>query len=104
MGWDRDNDKAVELESPSPELELIYKKVAGRLAIPVHVTGVISTDHHSFRAVGYNAIGLTDELANGDYAPYKDTPNDKYDTVNFDYVASCTNLVFEVLKEIIQND
>ncbi len=101
MGWDRDNDKAVELELPSESLESLYSSHANALDIPFHITKVNSTDHQSFRALGYNAIGLTDEYANGDYAPYKDTENDTYDTVNFEYLESCTNLVYSAIKDLV---
>lgn len=101
MGWDRDQDRAVELELPTPALEALYRQAAERLSIPLHVTRVNSTDHHSFRQKGYAAIGLTDEFVNGDYAPLKDTPDDKYETVNFEYLASCTHLVYEVVKTIL---
>jgi len=102
MGWDRDGDKAIELELPSTDLKEIYIKKGQQLGIPIYITKVNSTDHHSFRELGFNAAGLTDELLNGDYAPYKDTAKDTYETVNFDYVTSCTSLVFEVVKELIQ--
>ena len=101
MGWDRDEDKAVELELPSEFLEQAYTDVGKKLGIPIYTTKVNSTDHHSFRELGFKATGLTDELLNGDYAPYKDTPQDTYDTVNFEYVQSCTELVYEVIKEMI---
>ncbi|WP_456437771.1 M28 family metallopeptidase [Psychroserpens sp.] len=101
MGWDRDNDKAVELELPSEALKNLYTKHANILKIPLYVTNVNSTDHHSFRVLGFNAIGLTDEYAHGDYAPFKDTEKDTYDTVNFDFVSSCTNLVFETIKDLV---
>lgn len=102
MGWDKDNDRAIELELPTPGLEKIYRKHAEKLAIPVYISPCNSTDHHSFRAMGYHAIGLTDEYYNGDYPPHKDTPNDKFDTVNFDYLQSCTQLVFATIEDLIQ--
>lgn len=102
MGWDRDGDHAVELELPTEFLKQTYTAVGKKLGIPIYDTKVSSTDHHSFRELGFQATGLTDELLNGDYAPYKDTPKDTYDTVNFEYVASCTTLVYEVLKELIK--
>lgn len=102
MGWDSDGDKAVELELPSSFLLETYTKVGEKLGIPIHATKVNSTDHHSFRALGFNTTGLTDELINGDYTPYKDTPDDTYETVNFDYIASCTNLVYEVTKALMK--
>jgi len=102
MGWDRDGDRAVELELPTEYLKEIYSSTGEKLGIPIHYTKVNSTDHHSFRELGFNATGLTDELVNGDYAPFKDTPKDTYETVNFNYVASCTELVFQVTKKLIQ--
>lgn len=102
MGWDRDGDNAVELELPSEFLKQKYSEIGKKIGIPIHTTKVNSTDHHSFRELGYNATGLTDELLYGDYAPYKDTPNDTYETVNFSYVESCTTLVYEVAKVLIK--
>jgi len=102
MGWDRDGDKAVELELPTEDLKKLYTTEGEKLGIPIYTTRVNSTDHHSFRELGFNATGLTDELVNGDYAPYKDTAKDTYDTVNFDYVMSCTELVYQVAKKLIE--
>lgn len=102
MGWDRDGDKAVELELPTNFLKEIYTRVGEKIGVPIYSTKVNSTDHHSFRELGFNSTGLTDELLNGDYTPFKDTPQDTYDTVNFEYVESCTELVYEVMKELMQ--
>lgn len=101
MGWDRDGDKAVELELPTKDLKELYEKNAKLLNIPLYEINVNSTDHHSFRELGFNAVGLTDELMNGDYAPFKDTKKDTFQTVNFEYVLSCTNLVYETIKDIV---
>ncbi|MEQ9468723.1 MAG: M28 family peptidase [Ekhidna sp.] len=101
IGWDADGDGTVELELPSAELEMVYTQVSQRIGQTFHLTRVNSTDHHSFRKLGYPAIGLTDEYVNGDYAPYKDTPQDIYETVNFEFLAKSTVFVYEVIKEII---
>lgn len=101
IGWGADGDGTVELELPSSELEMIYKKVSLLKGYAFHVTRVNSTDHHSFRKHGYQAVGLTDEFVNGDYTPHKDTPQDTYETVNFDFLAKSTWFVYEVIKEII---
>ncbi len=101
IGWDNDGDKAVELELPTEFLQQAYQHQAEQLNIPLHITRVNSTDHHSFRTLGYNAVGLTDELANGDYPPYKDTIEDTYDKVNFEYLESCTQLVYQTIKSLI---
>lgn len=102
MGWDKDGDRAVELELPTKALEKAYKTNAAKLEIPLHLSPCNSTDHQSFREVGYQAVGLTDEYYNGDYPPHKDTPKDKFKTVNFDYLQSCTQLVLATVKDIIQ--
>lgn len=102
MGWDSDGDQAVELGLATKYLDDLYQSKGEFLGIPVHLTSVVASDHQSFYESGFNAIGLTDEYVNGDFAPYKDTPNDTYETVNFDFVASSTDLVYEVLKHIIQ--
>jgi hypothetical protein len=102
MGWDRDDDHAIELELPTEDLMQLYQTKGAQLGIPIHITKVNSTDHHSFRELGFNATGLTDEYVNGDYTPYKDTAKDTYETVNFEYVASTTELLYQVLKHIIQ--
>lgn len=102
IGWDGDGDYAVELELPTDALKTLYTKKGKELNIPVYTNRVNSTDHQSFRELGFNATGLTDELANGDFAPYKDTPKDTYETVNYAYVASCTELVYQVVKDIVQ--
>lgn len=101
IGWDKDEDRAIELELPTIELEEIYKKQGVKLDIPVHTTQVSSTDHHSFRVNGFNAVGITEEYANKDTSPFRDTPKDKFETVNFDYLESTTNLVYEVIRTII---
>lgn len=101
IGWDNDGDLAVELELPTQFLEQAYRQQANDLGIPIHTTRVNSTDHHSFRTLGFNAVGLTDEYANGDYPPYKDTPDDTYEKVNFKFLASCTQLVYQTVKEFV---
>ncbi len=102
MGWDNDGDNAVEIEMPTQYLKSIYEKAGEKLGIPIYTTKVDATDHHSFRKLGFNATGLTDELVNGDFAPYKDTEKDTYETVNFDFIKSSTQLLYEVIKTEIE--
>ena len=101
MGWDNDQDRAIELELPTSELEALYKLKAKEFGIQVHVTKVNSTDHHSFREQGFNAVGITEEYVNDDTTPFKDTAMDTYDTVSLAYIESTTQLVYEVIKDII---
>lgn len=104
IGWDKDLDKAVEIELAGKDMENLYRSKAKKLQIPIHTTKVNSTDHQSFRALGYNALGLTEEFAHGDTTPFKDTPKDTYDTVDFEFLESSTNLVFEVVYHLITHN
>jgi len=90
MGWDQDGDRAIELERADVGLFEIYEAANASLAtpIPLHATGTGFTDHVSFRAYGFAAIGLTEEFVNGDTTPHYHLSSDTYDTVNFEFLAS----------------
>lgn len=103
IGWDEDGDGAIELELPDLELLPIYRLHAAALGIPLQVTRVNSTDHHSFRQLGFRATGLTDEFAYGDYSPYKDSPQDTWETVNYAYLARCTAFFTAVMITLCQS-
>lgn len=100
MGWDADGDKAIEIEIPTPELEKLYREEAAKLSITVHKTNVPSTDHTAFREVGFNAIGITEEYKNEDTTPHYHKSTDTYETIDFGYLASTTQLVFNVMKRL----
>ena len=103
MGWDNDGDKAIELELPTDFLKEKYQSAAASNNIPIHVTPVNSTDHHSFRIQGFNAVGLTEEFLNGDTTPHYHTSGDTYETINFDYLLSSTELMYTVISNIISD-
>ena len=71
VGWDKDGDRAIELERPSGDLyaEWVASRDAAGLTMPLHLVGTGSTDHVSFRANGFSAIGITEEHVNGDTSP-----------------------------------
>jgi len=94
MGWDQDNDLAIELERPSGNLyaEWAQSKSAAGLSMTLHQTGTGSTDHVSFRNAGFSAIGITEEFVNGDTTPHYHLSSDTYSTVDFPYLLSTTVL------------
>lgn len=100
MGWDADGDRAIELELPTPDLEKLYREEAGKLSIIAHKTNVPSTDHTAFREIGFNAIGITEEYKNEDTTPHYHKSTDTYETIDFDYLASTTRLVFNVMARL----
>jgi Zn-dependent M28 family amino/carboxypeptidase len=105
MGWDNDGDRGIELELPSESLKEVYLKVAAenKIKFPIHITRVGSTDHSSFRRLGYNATGITEEYFNKDTTPHYHRSTDSYSTVNFDYLESTTSYLQKVFKYIEKN-
>ena len=101
MGWDKDKDQNIEIEVPTPFLKSIYQKHAEKLGVSAFVTPETGSDHRTFRAAGYNAVGVTEEYRNRDTTPHYHQVTDTYDTVDFNYLSFSTNLVFNVIEELL---
>ncbi|HMJ67390.1 MAG TPA: M28 family peptidase [Cyclobacteriaceae bacterium] len=101
VGWDSDGDRNIEIELPSPDLESIYRRHASSFGVLAYPTETSVTDHREFRNAGYNAIGIGGEYVNGDSSPHHHQPTDTVDTVDFDYLAFVTFLVYKVMEELI---
>ncbi len=101
MGWDSDGDRAIELEVPPPGLREIYERHAEASGVTVHSTRTDTTNHASFRALGFQAVGLTEEYVNGDTTPHYHRSTDTYETVNFEYLESTSSLMTKVLQELV---
>ena len=103
VGWDSDGDRAVEIQAPGPMLEDLYQEAADLLGTPLHITRGASSDTRPFRAADVPTVGVWEEIAYGDATPHYHLPSDTYETVNFDYLASTTRLVFEVMRGLAEN-
>jgi Zn-dependent M28 family amino/carboxypeptidase len=101
IGWDKDGDRAIELELPTDALKAKYQAAALESSIPIHVTTTASTDHSSFRNLGFKAIGLSEEYKNGDTTPYYHLAGDTYATIYFGYLTSSTLLMSKVITNIV---
>ncbi|MBA4054500.1 MAG: Zn-dependent exopeptidase M28 [Marivirga sp.] len=101
VGWDKDEDRSIEIELPSPDLESVYKRHAQSFNILAYTTETTLTDHREFRNAGYNAVGIGGEYTRGDSSPHQHLPTDTFDTVNFEYLAFVTFLVYKVIEELI---
>lgn len=104
VGWDGDGNGEIELGAPSPFVLPFYEKQAKRLNIPVYLSRGGSTDYQSFLQAGYEVIGVNEAVAKGDFSPYKDTPKDTYDRVNFSYLEQVTTFVTAVISDIITTE
>lgn len=101
VGWDHNQDYEVELEMPGPGLEKYYKKAAIELGIPYFTIDINASDHRSFRVRGFTTTGVNDAIGKGDISPYKDSPQDSFETINFKYLASSTFFVFQAIKALL---
>ncbi len=100
MGWDQDGDRAIELEVPFEGALALYQKAAAALnmSISIHTTTEQGSDHSAFRRIGYPAVGITEEYRNKDTTPHIHRSGDTLETVNFDFLASTTTLMVEVMR------
>ncbi|WP_394746976.1 M28 family metallopeptidase [Spongiimicrobium salis] len=100
IGWDNDGDKAITLQSPAPFLEELYTKTADESRIPFEVVGGGASDNRQFTAAGFHTIAVFEE--EGDSTPHLHKPTDTYATVNFEYLASCTQFIHHIFKQLAQ--
>ena len=104
MAWDKDKDRAIELEKAPADLMSIYQKVKADRGYPMtlHSSSETSTDHTSFRNAGFKAMGLTEEYRNGDTTPCYHSKCDKFDTVDFEYLTSTAKFWADVIGYIVK--
>ncbi len=100
VGWDADGDRAVEAQSPGTYLESLYRQAAERRKVPLYVTQGASSDNKSFLEAGYRTVAVSEEWMHDDSTPHLHRSTDTYPTLDFEYLSSTTDLVFEVLKTI----
>ncbi len=103
VGWDKDGDRALELELPTRELEQLYRMFAADngYTMPLHRTSTSSTDHSSFRRVGFAAVGITEEYVNGDTTPHYHRGSDTFETVDFAYLEHSTAFLSSVFGNLV---
>jgi len=103
IGWDGDNNKEIELALPNEKIEKIYRKQATKLNIPIYTSTVKSSDHFSFIRHGLPAVCVSQALSKGDSSGKKDTPEDGFQLVNFEFLSSATNLAIAVIKDLLND-
>jgi hypothetical protein len=100
LAWDSNGNRAVEIELPYEGAMELYQLASDGLTPPVPLLAVstASSDHSSFRHLGFKAVGITEEYRHHDTTPFYHKPGDTFQTVNFDYLTSSTKLVVAVMK------
>ena len=97
MGWDNDEDRAVELLASNLSLESLYRIES---PVPVYKREVATPESRFFANFGYETVTVTAELRNADNSPFVRQSSDKYTTVNFKYLASTTTILYSVMKAL----
>lgn len=95
MGWDNDEDRAIELYSTNISLESVYRNES---PVPVYKRTVATPESRFFSNLGFETVTVTAELKNADNSPFVSQDNDKFTTVNFKYLASTTDIIYRVMK------
>lgn len=98
IGWDEDGDGVLSIQSPTEALEKRYLAAAIKLEIELDVVGGASSDNAAFMRGGFDTVGISESF--DDSTPHIHTPEDRYNTVDFDYLAMATQLIFNVFKTI----
>lgn len=101
IGWDQDGDRNIEIEVPTASLKKSYRKHARNFGVKAIRTNETSSDKKAFKEAGFPALGVTEEYRNGDTSPHRHYGTDTYETVNFDYLAYSTLLVFKVIEDAV---
>lgn len=99
MGWDNDEDRAIELLASNISLESLYRLES---PVPIYKRLVATPESRFFSNFGYPTVTLTAELKNADNSPFVSMNSDKYTTVNFKYLASTTEIVYKVMEALAQ--
>lgn len=97
MGWDNDEDRAIEMLASNLSLESLYRIES---PVPIYKRTVATPESRFFANFGFETVTLTAELKNADNSPFVRQSEDKYTTVNFKYLASTTNIVYKVMKSL----
>ncbi|MEO0574865.1 MAG: M20/M25/M40 family metallo-hydrolase [Pseudomonadota bacterium] len=100
IGWDGNGDQVVELELPTSELEALYRDSADHSGLTINPLVFNSSDHISFRELGFDAVCISEDWAGGDASPHYHKPTDRIEFVHFDYLAMATEMVATAMARL----
>lgn len=104
IGWDGDNDKTIEVELPTDDMEKIYRNAAKKHGVEITRTTYNSSDHIPFREAGIPAICMSEEYSSGDWTPHYHKPTDTIETLDFEYLASTTLILTDVMTVLAKKN
>lgn len=102
LGWDMDGDRRIEIELPGAGMmQGVAESIARHgLNVPIVETSTVGSDHTAFREQGYPALGVTEEYVNGDTTPHYHLSSDRFQTVDFEYLATSTEVMLGLFADL----
>lgn len=104
VGYDNDDDRAIEIERPDGGLWDWYVRAnkSHGLNLPLKRTNSGSTDHVAFRAKGFPSVGLCEEWVGGDTTPFYHKRTDTFESIDVDYMVAVTKLMVAAVGDMAQ--
>lgn len=99
ISMDGDGDHVVELWSPAPALEALYRRHAGPRGFVISAVPFEFSDHQSFVERGLPAVGVAEEFVGRDHTPHYHQPTDTVDKIDFMYLGGVTRMALAALEE-----
>lgn len=99
ISFDGDGDRMVELWSPAPALEAMYRAAAPGRGLGIEAVTFGSSDHQSFVERGLPAVGVCEEFVSGDHTPHYHRSTDTLDKINFGYLGAVARLGLQVVEQ-----
>ena len=93
-GWDKDGDGVVLIQTSDELMKATYTNASNRLEVGIHIISGGSSDNKSFQ-LKFPTVGVF-----GDVTKHLHKPTDTYETVDFEFLASITELILEVLVSL----
>lgn len=103
ISFDGDRDGAVELWSPAPALEALYRTHAMARGIPVEAVTFGLSDHQSFGERGLPSVGVSEEFVSGDHTPDYHRATDTLDKIDFAYLGRIARLGLAAIEDDAQD-
>lgn len=99
MSFDGDGDRMVELWSPAPRLEALYRQHAPARGMGIVAVSFALSDHQSFVERGLPAVGVCEEFVSGDHTVHYHRATDTLDKIDFDYLGAAGRLGLVVVED-----
>jgi hypothetical protein len=99
VSFDGDGDHAIELWSPTSELEAYYRSHAEARGMPVSAVTFASSDHQPFVDRGFPTVGVCEEFVGNDHTPNYHRVTDTYENVDFAYMLRVTRLLLVIFED-----